>query len=508
VDSVKNLKKIIIFILLIYVVLFIFSYGIASDNSKTYIGVVDIEKLLKVHKDWKKLEALDAKLDKFESHDVRKGSMAKLNKTAEKKFLSLMSDYDTRMKRKNDELSSSWGSKQDAIMGELESLQTQYQSVMEANMNPIKKKNEEKLLKAKEQLENEMAAKLDKEASKVREKYKPDIDKENQAIQFILDKYVSTLVAEKDKKLDEKRKTCELELESVLSSERNRLQSDIDDYKQKRLEENQSQLLRINLDLNKLNSQKSFAKEDQDKLKSLLQERDDISNAYDNDIASKNQEMEYAFNSFKEKKLKEIDIKLQGYNNDLTIDMKAKVEDKKNELDAILQDKIDVIENKVREEMKDFQESVQEQYAVLINQKQDEIEANAESQWSSINSQFGSEYEQRKNALIAELSLKQGQVKGEFTSYSKKIQKEFNERKKKLEEELYKTQEEFAKTEMDSYKKISLERKELFKNIMKDIGTKVNSISEARGISVVITGYWLNIDTVNLTDDVLKIMKN
>jgi len=61
---------------------------------------------------------------------------------------------------------------------------------------------------------------------------------------------------------------------------------------------------------------------------------------------------------------------------------------------------------------------------------------------------------------------------------------------------------------MDNYKKISLERKELLKSIMKEISQKVDTVSKSRGISVVITGYWLNIDTINLTDDVLKIMKN
>jgi len=81
------LKRIIITVFIISPLLFVFSYCIAFGNNKSYIGVVDIEKLLKAHKDWKKIEVLDKKLDKFESQDVRKGSMAQLNKLAEKKFL-------------------------------------------------------------------------------------------------------------------------------------------------------------------------------------------------------------------------------------------------------------------------------------------------------------------------------------------------------------------------------------------------------------------------------------
>ena len=54
------------FFLLISFIICLFLYGYGSEPSSSGIGVVDIDKLLKLHKDWSKLESLDRQVQEFE----------------------------------------------------------------------------------------------------------------------------------------------------------------------------------------------------------------------------------------------------------------------------------------------------------------------------------------------------------------------------------------------------------------------------------------------------------
>jgi len=134
------------------------------------------------------------------------------------------------------------------------------------------------------------------------------------------------------------------------------------------------------------------------------------------------------------------------------------------------------------------------------------MEAAAQQRLDSMSDQFAAEFEAAKNALIAGLDQQQGEIKGELDKFGEQMQKEFDSKREELEKELYQTQKDTATKKQDEIKAVIDKRTAIFEEIMKDISEKVKKVSEPEKISVVITGYWLNVDSVDLTDKVLSLM--
>jgi hypothetical protein len=154
-------------------------YG-SEKASPSYIGVVDMEKLLKLHKDWNKLNELDKHVQSFEeefSSPDMNSNIGKLQKDAEKKFKSLVLEYDGRLKKKNEELQGSWTSEQDSIMKQLQTLQDKYSTREKAEMEKIKADHKAELDNLEKEFEGKMAAEMTKQSSLLHEKYKPELDK-------------------------------------------------------------------------------------------------------------------------------------------------------------------------------------------------------------------------------------------------------------------------------------------------------------------------------------------
>jgi len=505
-NSLKNRIYIIVFLVMVFSGLSVsYSRVFCQEKENYYIGVVDIDKLLKAHEKWSELQKLDEKIAILEKSASLELTANRLEE-AEKKFTSLVSEYENRMKKKQEEVSSSWVSKQDAISAQLEALQYTFKARQAEEMNRIMAENEVELKDLQKKFEAEISAKLAAQAAAIEEKYKPEMDKENEAIQAILDQYLDTLLAERDKKVQEKRTGLELELDSVLSAERNRLNSQLEEYKQKRLAQNQQELMQINLQINKFNSSSSLTKEDEAELKKLMAERDAINQSYQADIEGKSVDLDGSFNSFRDKKVAEIEAELGVYTEELNKAMQTKIEPKKQELDSILKTKLAKIEEKINKELKTFQEPIVAEYDVIMAKRQSEMEASAQQRLDAMSGQFAAEFEAAKNALIAGLDQQQGEIKGELDKFGKQMQKEFDSKREELEKELYETQQDTAIKKQDEIKAVINKRTAIFEEIMKDISEKVKKVSEPEKISVVITGYWLNVDSVDLTDKVLSLM--
>ncbi|MEQ8223098.1 MAG: OmpH family outer membrane protein [Candidatus Eremiobacterota bacterium] len=498
------------FFLSISFIICLFLYGYGSEPSGSGIGVVDIDKLLKIHKDWSKLEALDKQVQAFEegfASNEFKHKMNNFQKDAEKKFKSLISEYDGRLKKKNEELKVNWTTEQNSIMGQLQALQDRFSARQKAEMEKIKSEHQSEIEQIQKEFEAKMTAELNKKSAIIHQKYRPDLDKENQAVQAMLDQYVNTLIVERDNKAKKKRDALLLELDSVLTAERNRLMGDLEDYKQKRMEENQQALLKVNLEINQLNAKNTHDKEDEEELQKLIAEKKSIDSSYERDIAGETRKVEDTFTSFKNKKMAEIDGIIGDYTKDLNAGMNSKIDAKKKEFDDIVQVKGSDVDKKVRAELENCRSSVENQYASLMRSKEEKIQSAIGEKWNIVNEQLSREYEAEKKALIAELEKKHGDVEQSLKSFSEQLEREFEAKKKELGKELSKTQSTIAGQKQQDIEKVMKEREKLFNSIMKDISTQVETVAKEKGVPVVLTGYRVNVNGLDLTEDMIKVME-
>ncbi len=498
------------FFLSISFIICLFVYGYGSEPSGSGIGVVDIDKLLKLHKDWSKLEDLDKQVRAFEegfASDEFKNKINNFQKDAEKKFKSLISEYDGRLKKKNEELKVNWTAEQNSIMGQLQALQDRFSARQKAEMEKIKSEHQSDLEHIQREFEAKMTAELNKKSALVHEKYKPELEKENQAVQAMLDQYVNTLIVERDNKVKKKRDALLLEMDSVLTAERNRLMGDLEDYKQRRMEENQQALLKVNLEINQLNAKNTHNKEDEEELQKLIAEKKSIDSGYESDIAGETRKVEDTFTSFKNKKMAEIDGIIGNYTTDLNAGMNSKIDAKKKEFDAIVQVKVSEVDKKVRAELENTRSSLEGEYSSLMRSKEEKIQSAIGEKWDIVNEQLSSEYEAEKKALISALETKHGDVEKSLKSFSEQLEREFESKKKELGKELSKTQNTIAGENQQDIEKLMKEREKLFNNIMKDISAQVETVAKEKGVPVVLTGYRVNVNGVDLTEDMIKIME-
>jgi Skp family chaperone for outer membrane proteins len=487
--------------------LFFYVYG--SEPSYSYIGVVDIDKLLKLHKDWGKLDSLDRQVQAYEegfSSNEFKSKINNFQKDAEKKFKSLITEYDSRLKKKNEELKVNWTTEQSSIMGQLQALQDRFSARQKGEMEKIKSEHQSDIEHIQKDFEAKMTAELNKKSAMLHEKYRTGLDKENQAVQAMLDQYVNTLVVERDNKVKKKRDAFLLELDSVLTAEKNRLMGDLEDYKQRRMEESQQELLKVNLEINQLNAKNTHNKEDEEALQKLIGEKKSIDSAYESDISGESKKVEDTFTSFKNKKMAEIDGTIGDYTKDLNAGMNSKIDAKKKEFDSIVQVKINEVDEKVRAELENRRVSLQSEFSSLMKSREDEIQAAIGEKWNVVNEQLSREYDAEKKALISELEKKHGDVEKTLKSFSEQLEREFETKKKELGKELSKTQTSIAGEKQENFEKLMKEREKLFNSIMKDISTQVETISKEKGVSVVITGYRVNVNSLDLTEDIVKVM--
>jgi len=498
------------FFLSISFIICLFLYGYGSEPSESGIGVVDIDKLLKIHKDWSKLEDMDRQVQAFEEGFASNEFKHKINsfqKDAEKKFKSLVTEYDSRLKKKNEELKVSWTTEQNSIMGQLQALQDRFSARQKAEMEKIKSEHQSDIEHIQKEFEAKMTAELNKRSAMLHEKYRPELDKENQAVQVMLDQYVNTLIVERDNKVKKKRDALLLELESVITAERNRLMGDLEDYKQRRMEENQQALLKVNLEINQLNAKNTHNKEDEEELQRLIAEKKSIDSGYESDIAGETRKVEDTFTSFKNKKMAEIDGTIGNYTKDLNAGMNSKIDAKKKEFDAIVQVKINEVDKKVRAEMEGKRSSLESEFSSLMRSREEQIQSAIGEKWNIVNEQLSREYEAEKKALIAELEKKHGDVEKSLKAFSEQLEHEFEAKKKELGKELSKTQSTIAGEKQQDFEKLMKERENLFNSIMKDISAQVETVAKEKGVPLVLTGYRVNVDSIDLTEDMIKIME-
>ena len=201
------MKRLSFFILLsISFLICLFFYGqvYGSEPSYSPIGVVDVDKLLKIHKDWSKLDDLDRQVQAFEegfSSNEFKSKINNFQKDAEKKFKTLITEYDGRLKKKNEELKVNWTTEQNSIMGQLQALQDRFSARQKAEMEKIKSEHQSDVEHIQKEFEARMTEELNKKSDILHEKYRPELDKQNQAVQAMLDQYVNTLIVERDNKV-------------------------------------------------------------------------------------------------------------------------------------------------------------------------------------------------------------------------------------------------------------------------------------------------------------------
>ncbi|MEQ8168155.1 MAG: OmpH family outer membrane protein [Candidatus Eremiobacterota bacterium] len=498
------------FFLLISFIICLFLYGYGSEPSSSGIGVVDIDKLLKRHKDWSKLESLDKQVQEFEegfASNEFKNKMNNFQKDAEKKFKSLISEYDSRLKKKNEELKVSWTTEQNSIMGQLQALQDRFSARQKAEMEKIKSEHQSEIEQIQKEFEAKMTAELNKKSAIIHEKYRPELEKEQQAVQAILDQYINTLIVERDNKVKKKRDALVLELDSVLTAERNRLMGELEDYKQKRMEENQQALLKVNLEINQLNAKNTHNKEDEEELQQLIAEKKSIDSSYESDIAGETRKVEDTFTSFKNKKMAEIDGIIGDYTKDLNTGMNSKIDAKKKEFDAIVQAKGSEVDKKVRAELEKTRSSLESQFSSMMRSKEEQIQSVIGEKWNIVNEHLAGEYEAEKKALIAALEKKHGDVEQSLKSFSEQLEREFEAKKKELGKELSKTQKTIAGEKQQDIEKIMKERENLFNSIMKDISAQVEIVAKEKGVPVVLTGYRVNVNSLDLTEDVINVVE-
>lgn len=372
--SKSNFSSVVIFC---FIVLSSFIFVGCTDNKKKdeieqkplKIAVVDVEKVIKKHSDWDKLDRIEKKISEI-SDEMRKGSGDSLNK-----------------------LGASQAKK-------MEEAQKKARAELEAELKQVQASLDAQKRKMEAQFESDLAAAKNAAKNMSRNAPTPSTTAVN---------LTGDMLVLRDRQISAKRLALQKQAKENIDREKTRLDNELLAYEQQISKENQSQRLNIQLKL-QLDVAEEEKKALQDELMAINEEEFKLKEVKKQEIASQ-------LEAISSREFKAVDDGVAAYKKQLDSDIRKQVGygSPSKEEASQLQAKANEIQRNLAQKQKDMEAKMASAGAEAnrrLNQKKAQIEKRLENLGASLNK----EMKESRDAIIKSDMEKLERLRSDYAS--------------------------------------------------------------------------------------------